>query len=759
MKDKKQTSTHPYKWRFFRSGGFDQVQLETGKDLLALDQLDQKLWAALSCPTRGLEMDTKTLDFLDADKDGRIRVPEILAEVKWAGSILKNINDLTNGDTELPLSAINDETDEGKQLLASAKQILINLGKADAKVITTDDTKDPAKIFAHTKFNGDGIITENTTDDENIKKVIKDIMECLGSESDRSSEDGISIDKTNEFFSEALAFSDWWLEAENDTSILPFADKTTAAVATFEKVKTKVNDYFTRCRLAAFDERSVSHLNSSEKDYETLATNQLSSTAEAIAALPLATVEAGKSLPLDEGLNPAWVEAISKFKMAVVAPSFGDKTSLTEQEWLTLLENFSPYEAWLNRKTGTKVEKLELARIREILAGKSQAEILALIEQDKSLEAEANAIVSVDKLLHYYRDLFTLLNNFVSLKDFYTRKAPAVFQAGTLYLDGRSCELCVRVDDMAKHGALANLSGTYLAYCTLTRKGSDEKLTIAAAFTGGDSDNLMVGRNGIFYDRKGIDWDATIVKIIEHPISICQAFWSPYKRIARMISEQAEKMASSREKAMESKTAAGIATAGDAKAPPFDVAKFAGIFAALGLAVGAIATALTTGMASFMSLPWWQMPLAILGLMVVISTPSVILAWLKLRQRNLAPILDANGWAVNTRAKINIPFGTALTGTAALPKGAKRSMADPFAVKKKPWKSIIFLALLVGSAGYLWYKGYLNEWYDQGYLGIKPLIEQIAPDTAAPVITAPKPANELAPASESAPATEPAAVK
>jgi len=46
-----------HRWRFFRSGGFDQVRLETGADLMSLDQLDQKLWVALSCPVKGLEFD------------------------------------------------------------------------------------------------------------------------------------------------------------------------------------------------------------------------------------------------------------------------------------------------------------------------------------------------------------------------------------------------------------------------------------------------------------------------------------------------------------------------------------------------------------------------------------------------------------------------------------------------------------------------------------------------------------------------------
>ena len=87
-----------HKWKFFRAGGFDQVRFETGADLLNLDKLDQKLWAALSCPTRGVEFDTKTLDLIDTDKDGRVRAPEMIAAVKWACSMVRNPDDLLRED-------------------------------------------------------------------------------------------------------------------------------------------------------------------------------------------------------------------------------------------------------------------------------------------------------------------------------------------------------------------------------------------------------------------------------------------------------------------------------------------------------------------------------------------------------------------------------------------------------------------------------------------------------------------------------------
>src|ERR1051325_5052022 len=169
-----------HSWKFFRAGGFDQVRLETGVDLAHLDQLYQKLWVALACPTTGLEFDAKTLALIDTDKDGRIRAPEIIAAAKWATSCLKNPDDLLKGSPSLPLNSINDATAEGKQLLSSARQILSNLGKKESDSITVEDTTDTTKIFAQTRFNGDGIIPPDAADDKTLETTITDIISCVG---------------------------------------------------------------------------------------------------------------------------------------------------------------------------------------------------------------------------------------------------------------------------------------------------------------------------------------------------------------------------------------------------------------------------------------------------------------------------------------------------------------------------------------------------------------------------------------------------
>ncbi|MFA7270522.1 MAG: hypothetical protein WC073_14380 [Sterolibacterium sp.] len=591
------------RWRFFRAGGFDQVRLDTAAELLAIDKLDQKLWVALSCPVKGIEFDARTLSFVDSDKDGHIRAPELIEAVKWAEARLKHPEVLEQSLPGVPLAAIRDDDADGVLMVAAARDILAG-------------------------SNGDLVS-----------------VEAASAEQARLAERALAA----------------WEAAGQGAR--PLADATEAAYVAYLGIAEKVEDWFVRCRLAAFDARAGEALNAAGDAFAALSAGTLKTDAEAIAALPLARVAANAELPLGTGVNPAWVDRIAALRDAAVIPLLGSRESLSESDWRALKEKLAPYAAWL--------------------AGKPDP------------AAGSDIVCEVEKLARYVRDLMPLANNFVAFRDFYTHQGKATFQVGTLYLDGRSCELCVAVNDAGKHAALAALSRICLVYCDCLR--GSEIISIAAAFTAGDADQLMLGRNGVFYDRQGRDWDATIVKIVDHPISLRQAFWAPYKRLARMVAEQLQKIAANKAKVTEDKlalTALDISKKGASPAAkpavqaapvPFDVGKFAGIFAAIGLAVGAIGTALASVLTGLFALKWWQMPLALAALLLVVSGPAVILAWFKLRSRNLGPILDANGWAINSRARINIPFGASLTQLAQLPANAERALTDPYAEKQRPW--------------------------------------------------------------------------
>ena len=704
-------------WNFFRAGGFDQVQLDTGADLLALKELDQKLWVALSCPTRGIEFDTMTLDLIDSDADGHVRANEVLAAIAWAGGLLRDADLLVKGSGSLALADIDDRSAEGKQVLASARHILKSLGRADATSISLADMADIEKFVASMEFNGDGVICAGQVADTGLRTTIADIAKCAGSVADLGGGEGINQDIAARFFAEVTAYSDWYAKGEGDAAIQLLGDKTQAAADAFHSVKDKVSDYFTRCQLAAYDARAAVPLSRSVEDYQQLAAQNLSAQNQEVANFPLAIVEADKPLPLVSGINPAWQGQIEVLREQVVVPLLGNKRSLGAPEWVDLCARFAAFDTWQAGKPATHIEQLGIARIREILGSGHKEAIDALAAQDKAVEAEVKAIRSVEKLLRYNRDLFGLVNNFVSFRNFYTGKDKAIFQVGTLYLDGRSCELCVKVEEVAKHAGFANMSGICLAYCDCVRNGGAEKMSIAAAFTAGDSDFLLAGRNGIFYDRKGQDWNASIVRIIDHPISIRQAFWSPYKKLSKMIGEQMQKLAASKAGPVDdkllkavvdnSKPAAEIPAA--PPKPPFDVGKFAGIFAAIGLAIGAIGGILASIVSGLLGLKLWQMPLAVIGLMLLISGPAMLMAWFKLKKRNLGPILDASGWAINARFLINIPFGTSLTGLADLPEGAQRSLVDPFAEKQVVWPYYLAIAAGICALVGLWYAGFFGH--------------------------------------------------
>jgi hypothetical protein len=182
------------------------------------------------------------------------------------------------------------------------------------------------------------------------------------------------------------------------------------------------------------------------------------------------------------------------------------------------------------------------------------------------------------------------------------------------------------------------------------------------------------------------------------------AFWAPYKKLVRMIEEQAAKRAAAKEAENDAQLAAAAnATVNADKAaapgtPPAEKKIDVGTVAALGVAFGALGTlmvAVVSGITGLFELPFWQAVIVVGGILVLISTPSMVVAWLKLRQRNLGPILDANGWAINGRMMLNVPFGGSLTSVAAVPGGSLAAAADPFGEKRSPWPRLVLAVVVV----------------------------------------------------------------
>ena len=102
----------------------------------------------------------------------------------------------------------------------------------------------------------------------------------------------------------------------------------------------------------------------------------------------------------------------------------------------------------------------------------------------------------------------------------------------------------------------------------------------------------------------------------------------------------------------------------------------------------------------------WQFIAIVIGIMLIISLPSMFIAWRKLRKRDLGPVLNANGWAINAASYVKPRFGKSLTSLVKYPK---LKAVDPVAAKKARRRAFftwLIVILLLAGGGYWGYTKY-----------------------------------------------------
>ena len=203
--------------------------------------------------------------------------------------------------------------------------------------------------------------------------------------------------------------------------------------------------------------------------------------------LPLVTETPDKPLPLGANLNPKFAPVIRNL---IDVCGLKDKTELTREEW-TIIKAANPH-------------------------------LPPAVKQDEDEE----------RVLRYKINLLELLQNFANMKRLYTKGEWAIFQTGTLRIDGKEMVLCFHVDNVGDHSSLVAKSNCCVIYLNLKRPGEGAERTICAVVTAGTIAGLYTGRNGVFQDRDGKDWEATIIKVVEAQVSLKEAFWSPWKKVS-----------------------------------------------------------------------------------------------------------------------------------------------------------------------------------------------------------------------------------
>ncbi|UTC97252.1 hypothetical protein E4N83_02885 [Treponema denticola] len=671
-------------WKFARFGGVTQLVFETADDILNLRQLDQKLWTTLAMPTKGIFFNPETAAILDTDADGFIRPPEVLDAVDFLAESLQDVGIIMKDGDTLSLGDI-----KSTEIAKTAEWALKSQGKTGS-IISLADIVNENEII---KSNELGELSDNDSDDLRLKKVLSLYVK----ENINSTSEAIFDMFTND--------RNQCLQNTEDLKAVSAGLETASmlkAVAAFEAVKNKIDDFFVRCKLLTYVNGDNTPLTDYSEIFKTFTAVELNTSSEKLRELPIALPNTEMLLDTQSKINPAWANEIKRLYADTILPLCGELLVLTENDWKNISQKISGFTTVYSKQAEIKAAKINPQFLETKFNQKD--EIITEINERLTFEKEKQHIQSLKKLLLFRKDFFTLLKNYVSFSNFYTGGETA-FQAGVLFFDTRATTLCFELNGDDRHATLDILSGAYLLYCDITRGTAKRKLL--ALLTNGASDNIVVGRNGLFYDREGNDWNATITKVIANPVSVREAFFSPYKNLARMIEEQIAKKAN----VANEKSDALVATAADktVNMPKEAAASLPnkkldlGTIALIGTAIGGISTLIGSLLQALFGLGLW-VPLGLIGLILIVSGPSMILAAMKLRKRSIGPILEANGWAINAHAKINIPLGSSLTKLASLPKNARLAHLDPFAEKKKGRNIFIaVLILLLAAAGVFCY--------------------------------------------------------
>ena len=275
-------------------------------------------------------------------------------------------------------------------------------------------------------------------------------------------------------------------------------------------------------------------------------------------------------------------------------------------------------------------------------------EVLAAIDYLNAHESEASAAED-ERLAHYREHLPEFLDNFVTMKALYKNDGAAMFQMGTVRIDARELHLVFHVEDEEAHSALSGKSNCFVLYLAISRPEEEAKGTICAVVTAGTVGGLYVGRNAVFYDRDGKNWDAVITKVVENQVSLTEAFWAPWRKLGEAIAGAVKKFFGDKQDKALAELSDGT------KSGEAGGAALASSVAAIGIGVGMLGAAAASIITAIKGLqPWWMFLVAIAAVVLVVSLPSVILTWFKLRKRDLGAILNARGWAINRPIKMSM---------------------------------------------------------------------------------------------------------
>ena len=665
-------------------GRSHHLRITSAQDLKQVLALDEALWVATGAPVASLNFDATFLKAMDVDRNGRLMCYEVKCAIRWLLNVLEGTGGIGDESTTLTLSHLNANHPDATTIRTTALKILAELGKSESDKLALADLRRIKTQVAATPVSEAGVVVESAEQPKPVQTAIHDLVAVLGGAPHPTGKWGIDANTLKAFGEKGTAFLAWVAEGRlgrrKTTEILPLGKATAAAWDAMQALRSKLDQYFAQCRAVAYDSRLSAHLALSEPAMTAADLDNPDAIQALLAEQPLAPPSASQSLALAGPVNATYANALTRLWEQAMLPAFGDTPDheLTATQWDELKQLFAPYARWLQRGADHPVAPLGPDRVKELLKPSLTTALTQLVELSAQTAMEMDQLRLTEKLILFQANMLDFANNFVSFPQLYDPDQRAVFEQGSLVMDGRRFTFSVRAAKRAEHSKVAAGSNFFILYVQISPPAGQAPFDVALPVTSGTKGNLCVGKRGVFTDIAGRQLDAQVVQIIENPISILEAMLSPFVRFGKMLGGKIESITSAAEKQFDSKAAkvlehptAAPAAQAQVPAPPRG-ALAGGLLMGGGVAVAAMGSAMVYTVKTIANIGPAKILIGVAGAFVAVLLPVAILAILKLRSRDLSAILEAGGWAINARMRLSFRQGRLFTYAPHLPPGAAR---------------------------------------------------------------------------------------
>ena len=662
--------------RFSRSY---QLRIQSAADLASVLDLDEALWVATSVPIETLECDEVFLRLLDVDGKGRISAREVMEAIRWLLRVFADMAGVDGGWKSLRLASLNTEDEQGQRIALAAEKAIARLGPPGATEITLSQVRTLRTTLEAMPISEAGTVLPEAAADDAVRQLLGDIVGTVGGVPHPSGARGVDQHQLDEFLNQAKGYLDWVVKGDlagADTSdVMPLGDQTPEAYEVYAALRVKIDQYFAQCRAVAFDARAGDRLPPTQEALSALNLEDLAAIDAYMQAAPLAKPNAGAMLPLDAGVNPAYAEAVARLRELVVQPIVGPSAStLSPSQWETIRRTFAPHDAWIRGKVGAAVAPLGWETLATYMATRFREAAEQLIDHSRKAALDLGNVRLMEKAILYQANLLALANNFVSMPSLYRAGERAMIERGTLIMDSRRFTLAVPVADRNQHAMVAGLSNVYVLYVEVGPGADGKTFEVAVPMTAGGVGNLCVGKRGIFHTCAGAECDARIVRIIENPINLRETLVAPFRRLGKLITGKLESITTTAESsfdksasvAIDATTAAPTAQAGAGKMSGMALG---GALAGGGVALAAMGSSLAFIISKLADVGWTKAVLGVVAVLAMVIVPTTVMAYVRLRRRDLSAILEGCGLAVNARMRLTFAQGRAFTQCPRYPLG------------------------------------------------------------------------------------------